>query len=231
MTRYLVIDDEPEPIVGAIRRFLPDTDPSIETATTATEGIAKTFSWMPDVILLDFALPEQSSTQVFAALRELEIPVPIICVTGSNTAETAIEAVKLGAFDYLFEPIDPSMFAPIVRHALQLSRNAQSFKAKECTPALMLNPDAMIGRCLAMRNVYKSLGLVSGQDVIVLVTGESGTGKELVARAIHKHSRRSDKTFLAIKHRRHTRKPLGIRTLWARKRSIYRCRSSSHRQV
>jgi len=198
MTRYLIIDHEPELVGAAIKHFLPETNPIVETALSGSEGLAKVQSFRPDVILLDIGLPDCTGLELFDTLRLREERAPVIFITASSTAETAIEAMKLGAFDYLFKPLDFSQFRQIVRQAVELSRLIQAPAAHADVSPAAAAADAMIGRCPGMRNVYKSIGLVSAQDVIVLITGESGTGKELVANAIHRHSRRADKPLLVI---------------------------------
>jgi two-component system nitrogen regulation response regulator GlnG len=115
-----------------------------------------------------------------------------------TAAETAIEAMQQGAYDYLFQPLDPQQLRRVVEQALEVARLA-------CEPAVVAEAlpgddrvDAIVGCCPAMREVYKSIGRVARQNVIVLITGESGTGKELVARAIYQHSARSRAPFHAI---------------------------------
>ena len=158
MTRYLVVDDEPELIVTAIKHFLSDTSPIIEVALTGAEGLAKATAFSPDVILLDVQLPDQLGLEIFESLRKCENRAPVIFVTASSTAETAIEAMKLGAFDYLFKPLDFSTFRQIVLQAVELSRLTHSHSHEIEVPNEGRDPDAMIGRCTPMRNVYKSIG-------------------------------------------------------------------------
>ncbi|MGH8323887.1 MAG: sigma-54-dependent transcriptional regulator, partial [Steroidobacteraceae bacterium] len=124
--------------------------------------------------------------------------VPVIFITGHGTAETAIEAMRLGAYDYLLKPLDLDHLREVVRRAIAISRLMS-------VPALVPESggeeersDLLIGNCPAMQQVYKSVGRVAPQDVTVLLRGESGTGKELVARAIYHYSRRGGGPFLAI---------------------------------
>jgi two-component system nitrogen regulation response regulator GlnG len=124
--------------------------------------------------------------------------VPVILITGHGTSELAIEAMKLGVYEYLLKPLELAELRRIVRQAIESSRLMR-------TPTLLGNEgvstsegDILHGRCSAMQEVYKSIGRVACQNVTVLILGESGTGKELVARAIYQHSQRNQRPFLAI---------------------------------
>ncbi len=119
-------------------------------------------------------------------------------VTGHGTAETAIEAMRLGAYDYVVKPLDPNHLTELVSRAFAISR---LMRVPAMLPEANLAPtgaDTLIGRCQAMQEVYKAIGRVAPQDVTVLILGESGTGKEMVARALYHYSRRATGPFLAI---------------------------------
>ncbi|HEY2157541.1 MAG TPA: sigma-54 dependent transcriptional regulator, partial [Isosphaeraceae bacterium] len=149
-------------------------------------------------ILLDLRLPYFSGLDLFRAIREIDARIPVIFVTVARTADTAIEAMQQGAFDYLFKPLDLRELRRIVGEAVEVSR-----RMREPTVTMDIPPDldaegVMVGSCPAMRDVYKAIGRVAAQNVPVLVTGESGTGKELVALAIYQHSDRARAPFLAL---------------------------------
>src|SRR5439155_3392086 len=118
--------------------------------------------------------------------------------TGTGTTETAIEAMKLGAYDYLVKPVEPEKLTDVVTRAAsisQLMRVRDAAADEERLPGLS---DTLVGRSPAMQEVYKAIGRVAPKDLTVLILGESGTGKELVAWSIYQHSKRADKPFLAI---------------------------------
>src|SRR5262249_6595425 len=117
---------------------------------------------------------------------------------GAAPAAPAIEAMKQGAYDYLFKPLDLARLRGVVVQALELGRLMREPAVVAQTPPTEDHGDAIIGRCPAMGEVYKAIGRVAAQNVIALITGESGTGKELVARAIYQHSTRARASFLAI---------------------------------
>ncbi|MCC6417853.1 MAG: sigma-54-dependent Fis family transcriptional regulator [Gemmataceae bacterium] len=197
MPTLLVIDDESS-ILHAFRRAFREPDVTLVTASTAAEGLEAVARERPDVIILDINLPDQSGLDAFRAIRQRNARIPVIFITGHGTTDTAIEAMKLGAYDYLLKPLELPQLRELVGRAMDISRLMQ-------TPAVLGDeadaPDAsdvLVGRNPAMQDVYKAIGRVASQDVTALILGESGTGKELVARAIYRHSKRAAGPFLAI---------------------------------
>jgi DNA-binding NtrC family response regulator len=135
----------------------------------------------------------------FDRIRQLDPRLPVILITAYSSTETAIEAMKRGAHEYLLKPVDFHQLQVILGGALELRRMRKTpavFEEEEGADGAAV--DRIIGRCPAMHEVYKAIGRVAPLDVPVLILGESGTGKELVARALYHHSRRADKPFLAI---------------------------------
>jgi two-component system nitrogen regulation response regulator GlnG len=197
MPLLLVVDDEPA-ILLAFRHTFARPGLEVVTAETARDGLEQARSRPPDVAVLDVQLPDATGLDLFQQLHALDARCPVIFITGKSTTDTAIEAVKLGAYDYLFKPLELAQLRQVIDRALAISREMR-------VPAVLaeLEPaddraDAIIGRCPAMQEVYKAIGRVASQDLTVLIQGESGTGKELVARAIYQHSRRAAGPFLAI---------------------------------
>jgi two-component system nitrogen regulation response regulator GlnG len=197
MPTLLVIDDESS-ILHAFRRAFHEPDATVVTASSAAEGLQLVADRKPDVVLLDINLPDRPGLETFRRIRELDARIPVIFITGHGTTDTAIEAMKLGAFDYLLKPLELPQLRAMLTRAFEISRLMHVpavLPAEEKTPG---PSDVLVGRCPAMQEVYKAIGRVAPQDVTVLLQGESGTGKELVARAIYQHSRRADGPFLAI---------------------------------
>jgi DNA-binding NtrC family response regulator len=143
-------------------------------------------------------MPDASGLEVHEQLRRIDARIPVIFITATTTTNTAIEAMRQGAYDYLFKPIDLRQLESVVLEALELGRRMREPATVGEPPYPDNGHDAIVGRCPAMREVYKAIGRVADQKVIVLITGESGTGKELVARAIYQHSDRAKAPFLAI---------------------------------
>jgi two-component system nitrogen regulation response regulator GlnG len=170
----------------------------IEVARTAADGLRQVAAQAPDVILLDVNLPDLPGLETYQQIRQIDARIPVIFITWASTADTAIDAMKDGAYDYLFKPLDLPRLRSVVAQALELGRlMREPAVVAESLPAEDQG-DAIIGRCPAMAEVYKAIGRVAAQNVITLITGESGTGKELVARAIYQHGTRARAPFLAI---------------------------------
>lgn len=197
MPTLLVVDDEPS-ILHFFRRAFPPAEVNLVTAASAEEGFEQARSAEPDVIILDVDLAGQSGLELFRRIKELDSRVPVIFITGHGTTATAIEAMQLGAYEYLLKPLELDQLLDLVDRALEISRLMRVPPVIAEGPETTDAPDALVGRCPAMQTVYKSIGRVASQDVTVLILGESGTGKELVARAIYHYSRRAKGPFLAV---------------------------------
>jgi two-component system nitrogen regulation response regulator GlnG len=197
MPTLLVVDDEPS-ILAAFRRAFRGTPLALLTAETAEEGLALARQHHPDVTIFDVQLPDLSGLEALRRLREIDARCPVVLITGKSTTDTAIEAMKLGAFEYLLKPLELPQLRRAIDHALAISRLMKVPAVVAEADEVDERADAIVGRCPAMQKVYKDIGRVAGQDVTVLIGGESGTGKELVARALYQHSRRAAGPFLAI---------------------------------
>ncbi|WP_231598507.1 sigma-54-dependent transcriptional regulator [Crateriforma conspicua] len=195
MQSLLVIDDE-APILKAFERAFSSDTTTVLTAKNAADGEAVFIDAKPDVVVIDLSLPDTSGLECFKRLREIDPRVPVIFITGHGTVESAIEATKLGAYDYLFKPLELDEMRTLLDKAFNLSRmvRVQPVLADEEDTVA----DAIVGRCHAMKEVYKAIGRVASQNLTVLLQGESGTGKEVVAQAIYHHSARSTGPFQAI---------------------------------
>ena len=197
MSKLLIIDDEPS-IRLSIKAVFAQEDVLVLDAETAEAGLQVAAEHSPEVILLDIRLGSQSGLDVFHELRQLDPRCLIIFITGFGTTDTAIEAMKLGAYDYLTKPLDASQLKQVVEQALAISRLAHVPTIIDEGIRPEDRPDRLIGSGPAMQAVCKQIGRMAPQDVNVLILGESGTGKELVARALYHHSRRNQAPFLAI---------------------------------
>jgi two-component system nitrogen regulation response regulator GlnG len=198
MARLLLVDDDPGLIQAQVSHALGSLGVQIDTALNGAEGLQRLRTQPADVILLDVRLPDLSGLEVYQRIREFDARIPVIFVTAVTAADTAIEAMQKGAYDYLFKPIDPEQLRRVVGQALHLARLMhEPTVLAEAIPGDD-SSDAIIGCSPLMREVYKAIGRVARQNVIVLITGESGTGKELAARAIYQHSARARAPFHAI---------------------------------
>jgi len=197
MPSLLVVDDEPN-VLYSLEKSLQSDALEVLTAQTARQGIEFVQQRRPDAVLLDVRLADMSGLDAFDRIREIDPRLPVIVITAFASTETAIEAMKRGAFEYLLKPVDFHQIRDVVSRALDLRRLAHVPAVfQEADPA-DASVDLIVGRAPAMQDVYKAIGRIAPQDVTVLILGESGTGKELVARALFQHSRRGQAPFLAI---------------------------------
>jgi two-component system nitrogen regulation response regulator GlnG len=195
MNRLLVVDDDPL-IIDLIEGFFPAPAWEVESAADGAAGLEAFRARRPDVVLLDVLLPDVSGLDLFGRLRDLDSRVPVIFITVSVRSSVAIEAVKLGCFEYVFKPFGRGEITDLVTRAVQARRWMSVPVA--LGPQEPADGDLLLGRCPAMQEVYRTIGRVAPHDVTVLIQGESGTGKELAARALYQHSRRAARPFLAI---------------------------------
>ncbi|MFO0945009.1 MAG: sigma-54 dependent transcriptional regulator [Planctomycetota bacterium] len=203
MPKVIVIDDD-RFVHRLIEKTVGSEELQVICAAKGEEGLSSIQEERPDVVLLDVVLPDGSGLEYFQRIKEIDSKLPVIFVTGDSASETAIEAMKLGAYDYLLKPLDVATVEILVERALEIRRLmlvpvGLSDSELEIDLSQADNDvDHLIGRSPQMQEVYKAIGRVAAQDVTTLILGESGTGKELVARAIYQHGKRSDGPFLAV---------------------------------
>ncbi|QDT94858.1 sigma-54-dependent transcriptional regulator [Gimesia aquarii] len=196
MARLLIIDDEPN-LLYSLQKTLQSEELEIITAETGCAGIDLVKEFQPDAVILDVRLPDMSGLDVFNEIRRIDTKLPVIIFTAHSTTETAIEATKRGAYEYLLKPVQFDQLQDIINRAIKISRMSHvptTFGEVDYDSTT----DTIIGRSPAMQKVYKAIGRAAPQDVTVLIQGESGTGKEMVAKAIYHHSQRKDGPFMAI---------------------------------
>jgi two-component system nitrogen regulation response regulator GlnG len=202
MPVLLAIDDD-LPTLLLFRQMFKDAGIMVLTASTAADGLKQIAERAPDVVLLDINLPDGSGLELFRQIQQIDARIPIIFITGQGTTEVAIEAMKLGAYEYLVKenlthPTEVGRLQELVQRAFEISQLMHVSPFPAPNQQAPVSSDILVGHGPAMQTVYKAIGRVAPQDVTVLILGESGTGKELVARAIYHHSRRASGPFLAI---------------------------------
>ncbi|HKR78771.1 MAG TPA: sigma-54 dependent transcriptional regulator [Nitrospira sp.] len=194
--RVLLVDDEAR-VRASLKAVL---EPSYEViqAADAQEGLDLFHKEAPHVVLLDVILPGSDGLSVLQALRTEQNPTPVIMLTGTKSVKTAVDAMKLGAADYLSKPFDVEELRIVVDRALnsqELEREVKQLRAQVTQRYAFHN---LIGKSRPMQEIYGKIEQVADSRTTVLITGESGTGKELVAKALHYNSGRRDRPFVAL---------------------------------
>ncbi|HLJ11338.1 MAG TPA: sigma-54 dependent transcriptional regulator [Planctomycetaceae bacterium] len=197
MPTILVIDDD-RATQHLMKETFRENGVAVQLAKNAADGLALIEQQHPDLVLLDVMLPDISGLEAFQNIQRIDARLPVIFITAGGSSDTAIEAVKNGAFDYLLKPLDMERVRELVQQALEMRRLMHVPVTLPGSPEKLIDDDRMVGRSPQILEVYKAIGRVAPQDVTVLIRGDSGTGKELIARAIYQHSPRSKAPFLAV---------------------------------
>lgn len=197
MDKLLLVDDEVD-VQYSFGRIFDSPQIELSTASSGEEALKILPKLKPDLVIMDVRMGGMNGLETLRRIRQIDAKLPIIMMTAYGTTQTAIEAMKLGAYDYLLKPFDIPKLKEIVHGALKAARDMRRVVSFQ---PLLESEDydtGVVGRSGAMQNVFKLIGQLASSDATALVTGESGTGKELVARAIYHHSRRSSMPFVAI---------------------------------
>ena|ERR1022692_120882 len=209
MSKLLLIDDE-EDVQYSFRRIFDSPDVELTTASSGEEGLKLIPEIKPDLVIMDIRMGGMNGMETLRHIRQMDSKLLVILMTAYGTTQTTIEAMKLGAYDYLLKPFDIPKLKEIVGNALKAAREIREghryeFKKKDEKDderGRNLQEDDLqsevIGKSEAMRQIFKQVGQYAASDTNVLITGESGTGKELIAHAIWQHSNRNQKPFVAV---------------------------------
>jgi two-component system nitrogen regulation response regulator GlnG len=193
----LVIDDDAE-VRYSLNRVLTSQHYRVQEAPSGEEGVAAVKKQAPDVVLLDNRMTGMTGLETLQHIRAANPKQLVIFMTAFGTAQTAIEAMKYGAFDYVVKPFDPPKLLALVDSALRTQADSRSAAGYQPVINTEDHKEGIVGASPAMQQVFKIIGQFATSDASVMVTGESGTGKELVARSIHRHSHRASKPFVAV---------------------------------
>jgi nitrogen regulation protein NR(I) len=196
LNTILVVDDDPQ-LRQSFKKILSKVGYTVKTTSTGELGLEIVRESVPDLVIMDVRLPGMNGLEALRAVHEIESKLPIIVMTAFGTTETAIDATKLGAFDYVLKPFEIPDILALIEQALEAGRFMRSPVEIAAMPEKTFT-DAIVGQSNPMQEMYKAIGRVAPTDATVLIRGESGTGKELVARAIYQHSLRGDKPFVVI---------------------------------
>ncbi|MHB8876645.1 MAG: sigma-54-dependent transcriptional regulator, partial [Myxococcaceae bacterium] len=196
--RVLVIDDE-EGLLHALKKYLARNGFEVRAASDPLEGLAMIAELPPEVVMLDIRMPNISGMDVLAEIKAKHPDVEVVMMTAHATVQTAVQAVKQGAYDYLTKPFETlDHVALTLRKACERRRLLERNRALETLLEVQDRFEDLIGRGPKMQAVFRLIEMVSASTASVLIQGESGTGKELVARAVHRRSQRKDRPFVAV---------------------------------
>ncbi len=196
MSTILIVDDDDQ-LRKSFERLLLQEGYEVESAASGEKGLEIARNRLPDLVILDMRLPGMSGLETFQSINEMDAKLPVIIMTAYGTTETAIEATKLGAFDYILKPFEIPDMLKVVAQALEAGRFMRSPVDMDGVPE-QANREAIVGRSKPMQEIYKAIGRVAPTEATVLIRGDSGTGKELVARAIYQYGLRAHRPFLVI---------------------------------
>jgi nitrogen regulation protein NR(I) len=195
MSRILVVDDE-QRMRSSFSKMLTSGGHDVLTADRGAKAVELVEKEDPDLLVMDIKMPGMDGLEAFRKIRLIRPKLPVIMMTGFGTTEAAIEATKLGAYEYHLKPFDPEAMLRSIASALESVRLMKGRVVLD--PSDAASGDAIIGQCEAMQGVYKAIGRVAQTDATVLIRGETGTGKELVARAVYQHSLRAAKPLIVV---------------------------------
>jgi DNA-binding NtrC family response regulator len=195
--RILIVDDE-EIVIKSCLRILAGDEFQVESVQDGREALKKIEENPYDVVILDIMMPTIDGLEVLRRVKETHPNVDVIMITGLSQVDTAVQAMKLGAFDYISKPFEPDELKLVVYRALERRRLLQENFTLRSEVSSKYRFENIIGLSPQMQAVYRLIAQCAPTSSTVLITGESGTGKELIARAIHYNSLRKDKPFVAV---------------------------------
>lgn len=201
MDKILIVDND-DGLIHFLTRFFTRQGCEVASCTDGTSALQWLLDQTCDAVLLDYKMPGLNGLETLKQIKQAHIKTPVVIMTAHGTTETAIEAMKCGAYDYLLKPFDTEELKTIVVDAMAVSRLMKEIVSVAGSDTMIAPADRrhiqIVGNHRKMQAVFKIIGQVAQKDVTVLITGESGTGKELAALAIYHHSHRKDGPFMAI---------------------------------
>ncbi len=197
MSHILIIDDD-ESVRDALGAFLEENDFKVTTASNGNAGLELLKGNKFDVFLLDLIMPEKGGLDVLKEAEDLHITAPAIVITAYGTVQTAVEAMKMGAFDYVTKPFVLEELLIIINRAINLLKLQRENIMLKKQLKRKYDFEGLIGDSTQMQRVYEMIEKVADTDSTILITGKSGTGKELIAKTIHFNSSRSQKPFVPL---------------------------------
>ncbi len=198
MKRRILIADDEDIVVQSCLRILCGNEFNVDTACNGVEALVKIGENDYDMLILDIKMPKMNGIEVLQRVKETHPDIDVIMITGLNQIETAVKAMKLGAFDYLPKPFDPEELKLVVARAFERRQLLQENVNLKNEVSARYSFENIIGSSPPMQTVYRLVARCAPTNSTVMLRGESGTGKELIARAIHYNSLRKDRPFVTV---------------------------------
>jgi len=195
MAKILIVDDDSQ-LRQSFEKLLKQEGHEVRVAASGEAGVEAVKQASPDLVIMDMRMPGMTGLEAYQQMHTIDPCLTVIIMTAYGTTEIAIEATRMGAYDYILKPFDIPEMLMLISQALETARCSR--ENAETQEAVQVKADQFLGSSRVMQDVYKSIGRVAATDALVLIRGESGTGKELVAQAIHKYSQRNNKPFVPI---------------------------------
>ena len=196
-SRILIVDDE-EIVIRSCLRILSGNRYVVDSVQDGWDALRKIDETPYDVVVLDIMMPKIDGLEILQQVKERHPDLDVIMMTGLSQVQTAVKAMKLGAFDYLSKPFDPDEFQLVVDRALERRRMLQENRELRSEVSSKYRFENIVGSSAPMQAVYGLIAKCAPTNSTVLITGESGTGKEMIARAIHYNSLRKDQPFVTV---------------------------------
>ncbi len=197
MIKILIVDDNKNMQI-ILNNLLVDEGYDVISATNGKDGLVAVIEQSPDLVLLDIRLPEMNGIDILQQITKFEKEIPVIMITAYGDVETAVETMKLGAFDYITKPFVNEELKLVIRKALDTNELKREVKVLRQQLKAKKADDITMGNSTAIMRILKQVELVATTDMSVIIQGKSGTGKEVIANLIHKKSKRKNKAFIPI---------------------------------
>jgi DNA-binding NtrC family response regulator len=194
MPLILIVDDE-EDIRWSLKQILRNHDFTFQEASSGKVALELVAQMLPDLVILDLRMPEMDGMETMGKLFQLEPSLPIVVLTGVDSAKIAVQAMKMGAVDYLTKPVDHDELVLVVKKTLSTSGMKRELQVLRGDRSLT---GFVAGKSLRMKQLLKLVAEIAGRDISVLIQGESGTGKQMIAEELHRWSTRKDGPFITI---------------------------------
>ncbi len=195
--RVLIVEDEPNARMG-LAELISGWGYATDVAEDGVEALERVQDWHPTILVSDLKMPRMDGLTLLSRLVKVQEQLAVIMLTAQGSIESAVESMKLGAFDYIQKPVDPIRLKRLLASAgaqQQAEREIESVRRKVQETGVL---GSLVGKSAPMQEIFRLIERIARNNVSVLITGESGTGKEVVARTLHELSGRSSKPFIAV---------------------------------